>query len=181
MIGTLKRYRYALAVAGVNIILLFISPELGLKAFRITESNTKEILINIPAIFVLLGLLDTWIKKETMIRILGEKSGLMGIAVAFLLGSVAAGPMYATFPIAAMLMNKGARFFNIIVFVGAWSTTKLPMLFFETSAMGWRFMLARLFIDIPLIFLIAFITEKTVMGKEHDLIYANVQEKAGLG
>lgn len=178
MMRVLKRYRYVLAIVGVNIILLMVRPELGLKAFQITESNSIEILINIPAIFILLGLVDVWIKKETMIKILGEKSGILGIAMAFLLGSIAAGPMYATFPIAATLMNKGARFFNIIVFVEAWSTTKLPMLFFESSAMGWQFMLARFVIDIPIILLIAFITEKAVRGREKKLIYANVREKA---
>lgn len=178
MMEVLKRYRYMLAIVGVNIILLMVRPELGLKAFKMTESNSIEILMNIPAIFILLGLLDTWIKKETMIRIMGEKSGILGIVVAFLLGSVAAGPMYATFPIAGTLMNKGAKFFNIIVFVGAWSTTKLPMLFFEASAMGWRFMLARFVIDIPVILLIAFITERMVMGSEKELIYSNISEIA---
>lgn len=174
-----KRYQWMLAIVGVNIILSVAMPEYGLKAFRITESNSMQILINIPAIFILLGLLDTWVKKETMVRILGEKSGVLGIAVAFLLGSVAAGPMYATFPIAGTLMNKGARFFNVIVFVGAWSTTKIPMLLFEASAMGWQFMLTRFLIDIPIIILIAFITDRTVMGGEKGLIYANLMDMAG--
>jgi uncharacterized membrane protein YraQ (UPF0718 family) len=179
MMAILKSYRYTLAIIGINLILLIVRPEFGLRAFRITESNSIEILMNIPAIFILLGLLDIWIKKETMMKILGNKSGLLGIFVAFLLGSIAAGPMYATFPIAGTLISKGARFFNIIIFVGAWSTTKIPMLLFETSAMGWRFMLARLIIDIPVVIIIAFITERVVMGNEIELIHDNIMKLTG--
>jgi len=31
--GVLKRYRYMLAIVGVNMILVMVRPELGLKAF----------------------------------------------------------------------------------------------------------------------------------------------------
>jgi uncharacterized membrane protein YraQ (UPF0718 family) len=40
----------------------------------------------IPPIFVLLGLLDVWVQRETMIKLMGEKSGFVGIALAFFLG-----------------------------------------------------------------------------------------------
>jgi hypothetical protein len=50
---------------------------------------------------------------------MGEGSGPKGVALAFLLGSFAAGPLYGAFPFAAVLMKKGASFMNILVI--AWA------------------------------------------------------------
>jgi uncharacterized membrane protein YraQ (UPF0718 family) len=113
--------------------------------FKTGEFKTRNIKL-LPVI--LIGLLDVWIPKETMIRHLGEESGLRGIFISFLLGIFAAGPLYAAFPFAAVFMKKHVKFSNIIIFIGAWSTTKMPMLLFEISALGYRFALSRLFLNI---------------------------------
>ena len=130
-----------------------------------------EMLSVIPPIFILLGLLDVWVQRETMIKLMGEKSGVLGILMAFSLGSAAAGPLYAAFPIAAVLLKKGSKFSNVLIFIGAWSTTKIPMLLFEASSMGWTFMITRFVIDIPGIMLIAYITERLLNEKEKQYIY----------
>jgi len=106
-----------------------------------------------------------------MIKLMGESSGLLGVTIAFLLGSFAAGPLYAAFPVAGVLLNKGSRFSNIIIFIGAWSTTKIPMLLFETSTMGWRFMATRFILDIFGITGIAYLTEKIMTSQEKEIIY----------
>jgi uncharacterized membrane protein YraQ (UPF0718 family) len=111
-----------------------------------------------------------------MIKLMGEKSGFIGIAIAFLLGSAAAGPLYAAFPIAGVLLKKGSKLSNVLIFIGAWSTTKIPMLLFEASSMGWKFMLARFLIDIPGIAIIAYVTERVLTQKEK----SNIYDKASL-
>ena len=55
----------------------------------------------------------------------------------------------SAFPIAAVFMKKGVSFSNILIFIGAWSTTKIPMFLYESSALGMRFATARLLINIP--------------------------------
>ena len=55
--------------------------------------------------------------------------------------------------------------------IGAWSTTKIPMLLFEASSMGWKFMIARFVLDIPLILVIALITEKVLTPEEKNNLY----------
>jgi uncharacterized membrane protein YraQ (UPF0718 family) len=102
---------------------------------------------------------------------MGEESGIIGVMIAFLLGSAAAGPLYAAFPVAGVLLKKGSRFSNVLIFIGAWSTTKIPLLLFEASAMGWKFMLIRFIIDIPGIALIAYMTEKLMSKSEKELLY----------
>ena len=106
---------------------------------------------------------------------MGEGSGLKGILLAFLIGSAAAGPLYGAFPVAAVFMKKGVSFFNILIFIGAWSTTKIPMLLYEISSLGLDFALARLLIDIPGIILIALVLSRTVSPQERRKIYENAE------
>jgi len=51
------------------------------------------------------------------------------------------------------------------------------MLFFETSAMGWKFMLTRFIIDIPGIALIAYITQKVLHEKEINFYLKRLRTK----
>ena len=168
-----SRYRFFILFLVINLVILTIYPSIGKKSFSITWSNALEMLSILPAIFILLGLLDVWVDRGTMIKLMGEKSGLFGIAIAFFLGSAAAGPLYAAFPVAGVLLKKGSKLSNVLIFIGAWSTTKIPMLLFEASSMGWRFMLTRFAINLPVIALIAYVTEKLLNDKEKKHIFDN--------
>jgi len=110
-----------------------------------------------------------------MVRFMGEESGLKGILLALFIGSAAAGPLYGAFPVAAVFMKKGAKFSNILIFIGAWSTTKIPMFLFEIGSLGPKFAVTRLLIDIPGIILIAVIISKFLSEKEIEQIYENAK------
>ena len=157
--GVLKRYRFFLVTALVVLGTFFVSRPLGTKAAQTTAYSLREMALVIPPVFLLLGLLDVWVPKETMMRLMGERSGLLGVTLAIVLGSVAAGPLYGAFPVAAAFMRKGVKFANILIFIGAWSTTKVPMFLFEMSALGPKFALTRLAVDIPGIILIGYALE----------------------
>ncbi|MEN6463398.1 MAG: permease [Syntrophomonas sp.] len=170
----LKRYWQVWVVLAAFAILGVIEPAIAGKAVNISIFSIKEMLVVIPPIFILLGLLDVWVPRETMIRFMGDNSGIKGILLAFFLGSAAAGPLYGAFPIAAVLMKKGAGFRNVMVFIGAWSTTKIPMLLFEISALGAKFAITRLLVDIIGILIIAQILIKAIQGQELQQIYEKV-------
>lgn len=171
----LKRYRFFIvAVVAVGILTLF-NRELGLKSFSITGFSLKEMALVIPPVFVLLGLLDVWVPRETMVKYMGEGSGIKGIILAILIGSAAAGPLYGAFPVAAVFMKKGVKFSNILIFIGAWSTTKIPMFLFEISALGSKFAVTRLLIDLPGIIIIAFILSAIAPKEEVKRLYENAQ------
>lgn len=157
------------------IIMILIDWNTGIKAVNETGSSLKEMALIIPPVFILLGLLDIWVPRETMIKYMGDKSGLKGIVLAFLLGSAAAGPLYGAFPIAAVFMKKGVKFINVLIFIGAWSTTKVPMFLFELSALGAAFAFTRLIIDIPGIILIAYILSSYIPQEEVKKIYKNAE------
>ncbi len=135
-------------------------------------SQAQTMLLVVPPIFLLLGLMDVWVPRETLMKYMGPGSGAKGPLIAFAVGSAAAGPLYGAFPVAAVLMKKGASFTNILIFIGAWSTTKIPMLLFEMKALGFRFALARLAIDIPGIILIALALKAFISKEEVERLYA---------
>lgn len=172
----IKKYRIFIASSLIIVFLLFFNNEIGLKAIDTVKFSFKEMITILPPIFILMGLLDVWVPKETMSRYLGEDSGIVGILLAFFLGSAAAGPLYGAFPIAAVFMKKGVKFTNILIFIGAWSTTKLPMILFEIAAMGTKFAMTRFIINIFGILLIAYLVNKSLSEKEIASIYKNAQE-----
>jgi uncharacterized membrane protein YraQ (UPF0718 family) len=167
----MKPLRYGPAVAALLVLagLFLVNRKTGLDALSGTASHLGSMLAMLPPVFVLLGLFDVWIERERVTRWLGKHSGLGGSVAALVLGSLAAGPTYAAFPAAAVLLRKGSTLTNALVFVGAWSTTKIPLLLFELSAMGWKVALGRLFLDVPGILAIAWLTERTVARRERAL------------
>ena len=170
-----KRYAAAFVAALLFLAFVFLFPAYRSASVSMIVFQTKTMFLLIPPIFVLLGLFDVWVPREKMIRYMGEGSGPKGTIIAFLLGSVAAGPLYGAFPFAAVLMKKGASFTNILIFIGAWSTTKIPMLLFEIGALGARFALSRLAIDIVGIVIIAIAIKKSLPRSEIDRLYAEAE------
>lgn len=66
---------------------------MGLKAMDTIKFSFKEMMMVLPPIFILLGLLDVWVSKDTMVKFMGEGSGLTGVLLSFFLGSSAASPL----------------------------------------------------------------------------------------
>lgn len=173
----LKRYVFFLISTVCLFTLLIFNFDLGVTAIKSTKLSFLQMLSVLPPIMLLLGLMDVWIPREALIKYMGYKSGAKGIFLALLLGSVAAGPMYAAFPFTAVLLKKGVRFSNVIIFMNAWCVTKISTLLFEVSALGFKFTLARFLIDLPSVILLGFLVEK-LMGKDEINIIYNSYEKS---
>jgi Predicted permease. len=169
-IALAKRFRFAIVFAFVILALYFTDTAEGIKAFSISLSNTKEMLGLIPPVFVLMGLLDAWVPKETFIKYMGEASGLKGVFTALFLGSSAAGPLYIAFPIAVLLIKKKAKLAYVFFFLGVWSTTKIPLLLYEISYMGARFTAIQIAVCIPLFLLFSLIIEKTLTAEDRETL-----------
>ncbi len=167
----LRKYLPALVSGAGLVAFMIIVPSYAQKTLSNLGSQLITTLLVIPPIFVMLGLLDVWVPREKMIAFMGPGSGLKGLLLAFFLGSAAAGPLYGAFPVAAVLMKKGASFSNILIFIGAWSTTKVPMFMFESASLGFRFALTRLLVDIPVIVFIAFAMKKAIPKEEVERLY----------
>lgn len=82
----LKRYSVFIILLVINIAVIIFFPTVGEKSIQLTWGNALEMLSILPPIFILLGLLDIWVKKETMIKIMGEKSKFIGILNCIFIG-----------------------------------------------------------------------------------------------
>lgn len=173
----IRKYSTALISIFILGVFLYFSPENAPEVISSLGYQFGTMLEIIPPIFILLGLFDVWVPREIIIRLMGPGSGIKGGLLSFFLGSAAAGPLYGAFPIVAVLMKKGASFSNILIFIGAWSTTKIPMFLFELNSLGYRFALSRLFIDIIGILLIAAVMNLLIPQSEKDRLYAMAQNK----
>ncbi len=139
----------AVAILGIHLVLWVPYPALALQSTRQWFGGIGEVLAIVPSVLILIGLFDAWVPKALVEQGLGPRSGLRGIAFALLLGTGAAGPIYAAFPIGLSLRDKGARTANLVIFLGAWATIKIPMLMMESAFLGTRFAMLRLAITLP--------------------------------
>jgi uncharacterized membrane protein YraQ (UPF0718 family) len=129
----------------------------------------KEMIVFLPFMFILIGLADVWVSKETVEKHIGDNSGIKGTIYVVLLSMVQAGPLYGAFPVTYLLWKKGASIRNIFIYIGAFSTLKLPMLMFEIGFLGWKFSLLRTGVTLPVILLISLIMEKYLKNKNFKL------------
>ncbi|WP_045524378.1 permease [Neobacillus niacini] len=156
----LKRYRFFFILLFGLIILTFINQSLGWNAFQLTVKSILDMLFLLPPVLIFVGLLDKWVEKETLIRYMGEKSGIYGILFSLLLGVIAAGPLYVAFPIAALLLKKGASIRYIVFFLGVWTTAKLPVIVYEFASFGVKFTLIHICFGLLFFYLMGIIFDK---------------------
>jgi uncharacterized membrane protein YraQ (UPF0718 family) len=171
----LKQYLFFIITLVLLGILFIFKYEAGLKAADIIIYSFKEVLIALPPIFILIGLLDVWVSKETMIRLMGESSGFKGAILSFLIGIMTIGPLYSVWPIAVVFMKKHVKFSNIIVLIGASSAIRIPMFLFEISSLGYKFALTRLVLNIMVVLIIAYIMGILIKKNEVSKIYKKAE------
>lgn len=114
-------------------------------------------------------------EKETLMKYMGEKSGMYGILFSLLLGGIAAGPLYIAFPIAALLLKKGASIRYIVFFLGVWTTAKLPILVYEFSSFGATFTLIHICFGLVFFYVMGLIFER--FYNQEELLRYDVTEE----
>jgi uncharacterized membrane protein YraQ (UPF0718 family) len=107
----------------------------------------------LPCVFILIGLFDVWVRKETVQRHLGHGAGPLAYTWAILLAGTAVGGLHVALPVAHALHSKQARLSVVLTFLTAAAVCRIPMTLFEASFLGWRFTFARLVVSLPLVVL----------------------------
>lgn len=155
----MKRRRQIGRIAILSGFALFVLSSLGFgfePGERIADnfaSFSLEMLRVLPSAFILIGLFEVWVRRETVERHLGEGSGVRGYAWAILLSGTTVGGLYVAFPVAHSLFGKGARLGVVLAYIGASAVCRVPLAIFETSFLGVKFTAIRLLVSIPLVIL----------------------------
>ncbi|KNZ42306.1 permease [Acetobacterium bakii] len=157
---------FVVAVVIAYVIMFILRPGMGIDSLKNSSYYLKEMLLIMPVIFVLTALLDLWVPKEKIIKYLGTEAKTKGVVLAFALGSVSAGPIYAAFPMCVMLHKKGASVRNLVIILSSWAVIKIPMLLNEVKYLGIKFMVIRYILTIIAIIIFSWITAKIVTKED---------------
>ena len=135
----------------------------GFNPGKVVFSNFTKFFIEmisfIPFLFIIVGLFDVWFPKEKVEKHVGQESGLKGIFLVIILAMLQAGPLYGAFLVAYILYKKGASIKNIFIYLGAFSSLKIPMLGIEIGYLGVQFTLARTLVSLPLFIAVGYLME----------------------
>ena len=144
-------------IAGISCYILFlaISWIFGFNPGKEIGHNFASFAVDmlkiLPCAFILIGLFEVWVKRETVEKHFGEESGIRGFLWAILLSSTTIGGLYVAFPVAYSLYSKGAKLSIVLTYIGAAAICRIPMAIFEASFLGIKFTAIRLLVSIPLV------------------------------
>ena len=151
----------------IAVVLLVLYPENRTASIQASYNLFMEFIIILPAVMVLMGLFSVWVSKEIVVKYLGHASGITGLGLALFVGMMPTGPLYIAFPMASMLLKKGARVANIIIFLSAWACIKLPQELVELRFMGPKFMIIRLSFTIVMVVIMGLFIERIDRLSKH--------------
>ena len=132
-------------------------------------SFSVDMLKILPAAFILIGLFEVWVKKETVEKHLGEGSGIRGYVWVILLAGTTVGGLYVAFPVAYALYSKGAKLSVIFTYIGAAAICRVPMAIFEASFLGIKFTVIRLLVSLPLVIIASILLEYYLKKRNYEI------------
>ena len=147
------------------IVSYFMNLESGKKIGDNFIKYSIEMITILPLVFILIGLFEIWVKKETIEKHIGDRAGFMSYIWAIILGGTTVGPMIVSLPVAYSLYYKGARLSFIFTYISAAAVCRIPMTIFEVSCLGIKFTIIRYAVTIPLIVLTSAIFGKYLEKK----------------
>ena len=125
---------------GVSVVLLGISFVKDKEKTALSLKRAWKMFVNVlpqfVAILLLVGLLLAVVTPETIQRIIGADSGLLGMFITSLFGAITLVPVLIAFPVAAELLNNGAGITQIVVFISTLTMVGFVTLPMEIKYLG---------------------------------------------
>jgi uncharacterized membrane protein YraQ (UPF0718 family) len=164
-----QNYIWISLYAVLTIVSFIIGFNPGKAVFTNFTQSFIEMITFMPFLFIIVGLFDVWVPKEKIQKHIGQESGIKGIVLVILLAMLQAGPLYGAFPVAYMLFKKGASIRNIFIYLGAFSSMKIPMLGIEIGYLGIQFSLVRTLVSLPLFIGIGYLMERYLKNRHFEI------------
>ena len=123
------------------------APERTLSALQSGGTLLLSVVLLIIAVMGLVGLVQVWVSRDTVARLLGEEGGIKALLIAAGCGTLLIGPPYIIFPLLMTIRQQGARWAVVTIVLAAYAV-KLPMIPLEVGFLGWPFSLGRSFLTL---------------------------------
>lgn len=160
----------SIALYALFLIVSFLTDyEEGIKSGKSFLDFAKVLLALLPPVFILIGLFEVWVSRETVEAQLGESSGIKGYLWMILLAGVSIGGLYTALPVGASLFRKGAGLKYVFTYLGAAAVCRVPMTLFEASYVGIKFSVIRLAVSLPLIVITAILLGRYLDKKKYKI------------
>jgi len=152
-------------VTGILLTISIIkSKEKTIKALKKAWKSFNNILPQFLGVIILVGIMLSVFDAEFISKILGEQSGLLGSIIASLIGSITLIPGFVAFPTAAMLLENGAGYTQIAVFVSTLMMVGIMTIPVEIKYFGKKLTIQRNVMAYGFSFIVAFIVGKVAGG-----------------
>lgn len=107
-------------------------------------AQLRGLLLVLPVALIAAGFLGALIPEDKVVALVGGGSGLRGILIASVIGSILPGGPMVTFPIVVVLFDAGAGTPQMVALLTSWSVLALHrVLAFEIPLVGVAFSLRR--------------------------------------
>ena len=146
----------------ITVALLLVFPEKQTAVLTGMWKFFMEMIVVLPAVVVLMGLFGQFVPKEMVVKHLSKDAGIKAIFLGIVMGALPTGPLYVAFPLASVLLKKGARISCVIGFLSAWACIKIPQEVMELQFLGLRFMMARLILTIVFVVIMGVSIERLI-------------------
>ena len=170
----MKEKKLVLGFGAVLFILFLIISYLGNLTFGKEIGNnfmsfSIDMMKFLPFVFILIGLFEVWVKRETVEKHFGEGAGIKSYIWAVLLGSTTVGAVIVTLPVAYTLHGKGARLGVVFAYVGSAAVCRIPMTIFEASYLGVEFTILRYAVSVPLIIILSSLLGRYLEKRDYSI------------
>lgn len=107
-------------------------------ALKKALKSFENILPSVLAVLFLIGFILSLLDAETISKVLGADSGAMGMVIAAVVGSLTLIPGFVAFPLAASLIEAGAGYGQIALFISTLMMVGVATLPLEAKYFGKR-------------------------------------------
>jgi uncharacterized membrane protein YraQ (UPF0718 family) len=132
---------------GVTALLLIISfvkdRKKTVQALRKAWKALEHILPEFLVVILLVGLLLALLNPQAISAVIGKDSGLWGLLISLIVGSITLIPGFVAFPTAAMLLQGGAGYMQIGAFISSLMMVGVVTIPVERKYFGLRLTVGR--------------------------------------
>jgi uncharacterized membrane protein YraQ (UPF0718 family) len=161
--GLIRSQWLLLLAVGLYLWAFAVSPQQAGRALGSAAARLASVAPLVLAVMGLVGLIQVWVSRDLVARLLGREAGFRALLIAALCGTILIGPAYLIFPMLLAIQKQGARW-AVIVIVLATYAVKLQMIPLEVGFLGWKFSLMRIvftmLLAIPVGLLVEWVVER---------------------
>ena len=150
-------------IAGICLLTSYFTDKKKTKlALKKAWKSFENILPQFIGVIFIVGIVLSVFNADTISNIIGKNSGLIGMALSSIIGAITLIPGFVAFPMAALLLNSGAGYMQIAVFVSTLMMVGIVTMPVEIKCFGKKVTFLRNLIAFLFSFFVAYIIGRMV-------------------